>query len=347
MKKRGEVIGLGKKGVYDYDHGDYIDDDERDRTVPPRERKKNSKRRHFRRVFCFFLVLILILSGTTGALAATLLDRMHINEKNINGNVYIDQTKLTKSSTVTNILLLGVDKRSESEKTCRSDTMILLSMDKQNRGVKVTSFMRDCWVYIPDHGYDRLNAACSYGGYQLVMDTIEYNFNINIDSYVLVDFDAFIQIVDSIGGIRLEVTEKEAQYMNETGFGEMKSGENVTLTGEEALWYARIRYLDSDFSRTSRQRKIITALLDDVKTSNPITLVQAMYESMPLIETDLTKKEMVSLSLNASLYLTEKPKEFRIPVDAGYTNATIDSKQVLKLDLEKNKKELKAFIYGK
>ncbi len=132
------------------------------------------------------------------------------NEAGHKNNVYVDESNLFSSKDVTNILFLGVDRRNADEKS-RSDTMMMLSIDRANKKLKLTSFLRDSWVYIPDHGYAKLNASCSWGGAQLVMDTLEYNFNVKIDHYVLVDFDMFKSIVNKLGGITVEVTEKEGK----------------------------------------------------------------------------------------------------------------------------------------
>ena len=131
-------------------------------------------------------------------------------------NVYVDSSTLMHDSKVTNILLIGVD-GSSSDTSLRSDTMLMVSIDRNNKKIKLTSFLRDTWAVIPStKSYNKLNAACSYGGAQLVMDTIEYNYNVKIDHYMLVGFDMFETIIDSVGGIDVEVTEKEAQFMRAT-----------------------------------------------------------------------------------------------------------------------------------
>ena len=115
---------------------------------------------------------------------------------------------------VTNILLIGSDTRDENERG-RTDSMILLSINKQTKQMTMTSLMRDCYVEIPDHGWAKLNAAYSYGGAELLMDTIEQNFDVAVDKFVYVSFFSFIDIVDAVGGINIDLSDDEAQYMTD------------------------------------------------------------------------------------------------------------------------------------
>lgn len=154
--------------------------------------------------------------------------------------------------------------------------MILVSVDYKHAKIKLTSFLRDSWVEIPSKGKKaKLNAACAYGGPQLLVDTIEYNFHIDIDHYVMVNFEMFTQIIDNLGGVEVEVTEKEAKFIrNTTRHKDMESGDSVLLDGAKALVYCRIRKLDSDYMRTLRQRKVITALINKATETDIQTLLK-------------------------------------------------------------------------
>ena len=205
--------------------------------------------------------------------------------------------------------------------------------------------MRDSWVYIPDHDYAKLNAAYAYGGAGLLMDTIEYNFGIKVDNYALVDFEIFSSIIDELGGVEVEVTKKEADFINENTRQTVSAG--VTkLNGDEALVYCRIRYLDSDFMRTQRQRKVMSAIVDKVKHSGLIKNYQLAEVILPQVKTDITKGEMIGIGLGALGYLTYDVEQLRIPVDDSYSSQYFGSQQALSLDFDKNKKELRTFIYG-
>ena len=244
-----------------------------------KKRKKKSRLIKFiKAVFIIFVVITLLISGT--ALVSGYKFRFHKR------NQYISITDLYNSPFVTNILLIGTDEASGG--ASRSDSMILLSLDYTHGKIKMTSFLRDCLVMIPSKGTkNKLNSPYVYGGAQLLCDTIEYNFRVDIDRYVKVDFDMFTKMIDNLGGIDIEVTAAEADFINRTTRHTVSSGKSVHLNGAEALVYARIRKLDSDYMRTFRQRKIITALIDKFTHTSPLELIKAVNSVLPLLETDL------------------------------------------------------------
>ena len=221
---------------------------------------------------------------------------------------------------------------------------------EKNGQIKLTSFLRDSYVYIPSKGYKtKLNAAFSYGGTQLVMDTIEYNFGVNIDNYVMVSFDAFQQIVDLMGGVTIEgVTAKEAQYMNDVvDIKSVKEGTNK-MNGFTALWYCRIRKLDSDFYRTQRQRKVISAVISQAKKTNPITLANICKKVLPYISTDINKSELTTLAVGAVLsFLRYDMAQQQIPADGTWSAQRINGSDVIAMDIEQNKNILKTFLEEK
>ncbi len=262
-------------------------------------------------------------------------------------NAYISASELNTSSDVENILILGTDKR-KSQSNYRSDTMMLLSIDKKHKALKLTSFLRDSWVYIPAKDrYAKLNAACAYGGPQMVIDTIEYNFKVKIDSYVMIDFNIFRTIINDIGGITLDISEAEAACITREAGYECKPGTRH-VKGKTALWYARIRHLDSDFNRTARQRKVISAIVDQVKTCSIPTLVNTVKDVLPEIQTDINKNKLMTLGLSALLsYMNYDIVEQQIPAKGTWWNAYVNREAVLKYNSEENEKVLKEFIYDK
>lgn len=248
---------------------------------------------------------------------------------------------------VKNILLIGVDDK-KGGSVSRSDTMILVSIDRKHGQIKMTSFMRDTYVTIPGHGEDKMNAACVYGGPQLVMETIEYNFGIDVDNYVLVDFNAFKDVIDSLGGVTVQVEQREAEYINRTSKQNIEYGDKVTLNGEEALVYVRIRYLDSDFYRTQRQRKVISAILSQVKKSNPLDLIDTGKTVLSYVETDINPVELSLLAEGAVLmYMRYDIVQARVPFDKNYYSSTINGSAVLTIDKTETSELLKEFIYNK
>lgn len=314
-------------------------------TSPEKTPKKKS--RAGKSVFIIFLVLVIICAGVFGVIYSTA-SKIDYNPESHGDNVYVDSSTLMHDSRVTNILLIGVD-GSSSDKSLRSDTMLLVSIDRNNKKIKLTSFLRDTWAVIPStKAYNKLNAACSYGGAQLVIDTIEYNYNIKIDHYMLVGFDMFQTIIDSVGGIDVEVTEKEAAFMRATAKAtrNIQAGESVHMDGAQALVYCRIRKLDSDFMRTYRQRKVITALITKAKNTNLLTLKKLADAVLPMVQTDISPIELTKLVLGAVKYISYDVKSERVPYDNTWTSKNINGQSVIITDFDANIQFLRNYLYS-
>lgn len=240
-----------------------------------------------------------------------------------------------KNSRITNILLIGQDRR-EGESQARSDSMILCSLNRDSGSLTMTSFMRDLYVPIPGHGSNRINAAYSFGGMNLLEQTIEENFDISVDGCIEVDFQQFSGIIDMLGGVTMTLRQDEAEFLNKETGSNLCEGTH-TLTGHQALTYSRIRSLDpdGDFSRTVRQRKVIQALLDAYRTSPPTKLLPLLRQLLPMITTNFNSGQLLLLALEAAPLLSEvQPVSQRIPANGTFTEATIDGMQVLKADLD-------------
>ena len=257
---------------------------------------------------------------------------------------YVESTISTKAEDPNyyNVLLIGCDKSDGTSQ--RSDSMMLVTVDKVHQKIKFTSFMRDLWVSIPDYGDARLNAAYSYGGADLLMETLYQNFGVPINDYVMVDFEMFQKLIDGLGGVNVDITEDEADYINETSHAKVHSGENI-LNGDYALIYCRIRYLDSDFNRTQRQRKVMNSILKKTVSQNPVKTLSVMSDILPYITTDISPTKMTLKAFSAVTFLKYGNDQFRIPTDDGYTNEMIEGQDVLVPDLDENKAALNRFIY--
>lgn len=317
------------------------------RPSSPNKQKKKSKPKISigKAILIFVLVLILAVVGSVVSVMAK------VNYTDKQENSYVSEDSLVSSSSVKNILLLGVDARADEEaEQTRSDTMMLVSFDTKHRCIKIVSFLRDTWCYIPSLGYEqRLNAACSSGGYQGVVDAIEYNFGVAIDGYAVVDFEMFKVLVDSIGGVEVEVTEEEA---NEVTNHPSRYG-NVTLdagkyklSGEQALAYCRIRKIDTDFMRTQRQRTVMSAILSEAKSGNPFKLYKMASNSAPYIVTDLTKGEITKLVGMAGICITGDMVQTKVPFEGTWEYATIQGNSVISIDVDENKQMLTDYIYN-
>lgn len=259
-----------------------------------------------------------------------------------------------------NVLLLGVDVMSNNAQ--RSDSMLILSIGYNS--VKLSSILRDTVVDIPGHGTQKINAAFAQGGAELAMRTVNQAFGMNITKYVVVDFVTVAKLVEAVGGVDLVISQSEMNEINKNnhymlssaerskatlGFAAMPlnkySNDNETpvhLTGLEALGFARIRKLDSDFMRTSRQRRVVEATLATVKgnIANPLMYYRVLRVIMENVDTNLGVVEFSSLATKA--LVCGEMEQLRLPVDGSYK----DNGSKITIDEAANAQALQAFIYG-
>lgn len=246
-----------------------------------------------------------------------------------------DVETIENSENMVHILLIGQDRR-PGESRARSDTMILVSVDKEDKTITLTSFLRDLYVKIPGYGSNRLNAAYSWGGMELLNDTLEQNFGVVVDGNIEVDFNQFAQIVELLGGVDMELRSDEANLINTECGGSLVKGMNH-MNGEETLTYARIRKLDAnrDFSRTERQRKVLTALVEQLKDSSLTTLMDLVDGVLPMVTTDMTNTEILGYATSLFPMLSGASiNSQRIPADDAYYGAAINGMSVLVADMD-------------
>jgi len=257
-----------------------------------------------------------------------------------------------------NILLLGEDD-ADGAAYGRTDTMIVASIHRQTGELKLTSIMRDTLVSIPGHGKNKINTAYRFGGPELAMQTVNQAFGLNITKYVVVQFESFPYLVEAVGGVRMDISEEELQPLNrlvlsmrhrfkDSGMdvSELASaGENVKLTGLQAMAYSRIRGIDSDFVRTSRQRRVINAILGKVRGSfNPVRLIRCGMVALEYVETNLNLYQIGALGLKV-LGGGGEIRQIRLPADGTYDAGTQDGQWSIRPNLEKNRALLYEFIY--
>ena len=318
----------------------------RERTEPQKKkRKKKNKLSPVIAVLAVLLAIVMLFSVS----GLSILGRIGYDEKVT--NPYANSSELLSSSKVKNILLIGVDARAGEEgETSRSDTMLLISVDSANHCIKLTSFLRDSWVYIPciDRSA-KLNASCKFGGYSGVVDTIEYNYGIDIDGYVVTDFELFTVMVDSIGGVEIEVTEAEAKevtnHKGRYGGVTLEEGKHK-LTGEQALAYCRIRMIGTDWGRTQRQRTVMEAIIKKALRAGPFTAFATMTSAAPYIETDLTKGELMALGFKSLGSISGGFEQATCPADGTWEYGYRNGEDVILLNVDENKEKLAEFIYG-
>lgn len=234
-----------------------------------------------------------------------------------------------------NILLVGQDRR-EGETQARADSMILCTFHKESGQLTMTSFLRDLYVPIPGHHDNRINASYSIGGMDLLCQTLEENFDLHVDGCVEVDFSQFSEIVDRLGGVEIELRQDEAEVINQETGSALSSGVQ-RLNGSQALTYSRIRSLDADgdFSRTNRQRKVITALLGSYRNVRFSELIPTINTLLPMISTDLNQAQILLYALEVLPALSDAQiTSQRVPADGTYTDQTIDGMSVLVADMD-------------
>ena len=238
-------------------------------------------------------------------------------------------------SHIVNILLIGQDRR-EGEERARSDSMILCTFNKRTKQITMTSFLRDLYVPIPGHGSNRINAAYTLGGMKLLDKTLRENFGIYIDGNVEVDFGHFAQIIDLLGGVDMELRQDEANFINKETGSDLSAGMQ-RLNGEQALMYSRIRKLDSDgdFSRTDRQRKVMSALFQAYKNSGINTMLSLVKQILPMVDTDMGTIEMMLLAMELVPMLSQaEVVSQHVPAAGTYTDQNIQGMSVLVPDTE-------------
>ena len=238
-----------------------------------------------------------------------------------------------------NFLLVGRDARSEWERG-RSDSMILCSVDTGAKTVTMVSFLRDIYLPIPRHGSNRLNAAYSWGGSELLAETLAENFGVSVDVTLEIDFDGFEQLIDLLGGVDMELTSEEAHHMNSGHGWSLSSGINH-LNGAQALAYSRIRKLDSDFGRTERQRNVLTALMQKYRTASLQEMLNVADAFLDQSTSNRSDNELLGYALE--LYTTLGNAELvthRVPADGTWTYKTVRGMSVIGVDFEENRQIL-------
>lgn len=300
------------------------------------------------------IVLILAISG--GIAVHAILKKFSKNAKIDHSDLGIEENVDYGDPGVKNIALFGVDTREENSFEGRSDTIMIASVNKSAHTVKLVSIMRDSYVPIDGHRAQKITHAYMFGGAQLAIKTINKNFGLNITDYATINFFKLASMIDSLGGIDVEITEKERDYLNSHSmmtpeelryFTEPLSSGVVHLTGGQASWYARIRYLDGDDHRTARQRKVIEACLVKLKSIKPKDYVNTVNAMMKFCETSLTPTEILQLAPMVT-YSDIKMETFNVPSEnINPIGGIYDGAWVWRYDLKKAAKEINAFLYGK
>ena len=261
------------------------------------------------------------------------------------------EEKNEEESGIINILLIGLDGRN-SDADSRTDSIILATVDTNSKRLKLTSFMRDMYVPIPGHGQGRINTAYFFGGPDLLIKTINQDFNLSVQYYMSIDFKAFQDLVEKVGGVDVEVKDYEVKeinkYIKEVNGSNSKliSGSGYQhLNGQQALSYCRIRKVgNGDYERTERQRKLLSILAKKVKTVGVIKLPQLFAAVVPYVKTNVPTAKLMGIGYTAYKFVNLPIQTLRIPMDGMFQGMVINGADVLVPDIEKNVTVLDRFI---
>ena len=266
-----------------------------------------------------------------------------------------EEDYIANEDTILNIMLLGQDIRTKgTNRRGRTDTMILCTINTEAKTITFTSFLRDIYVKLPDFdgkqwGYNRLNANYVFGGAEMLDQCMQMNFGIDPEYFVVVDFDAFIEVIDLLGGVEIELTDTEAWCLNLGVPSWRLKGGLRRLTGEQAAAYARIREIDGNFQRSVRHRNLLNSLMVKFKQMSPTQLHQMLSTALPYVTTDMTNDEITKYALMLIPMVGElEVRNFRIPIDGSYYHANKGTaekpRSVLAVDLEANREALRQFL---
>lgn len=252
-----------------------------------------------------------------------------------------NETPVEAQEHIINVMLVGQD-RLPGQGRQRSDSMILCTLNLATKELTMTSFMRDMYVPIPGFKDNKMNASYAFGGMKLLDKVMEESFRVHVDGYIEVDFSGFKNVIDLIGGVEIKLTEAEANHLTARGYSNITAGKNL-LNGAAALTYARNRSIGhSDFTRTQRQRNVMTAVFEKCKNMSLSQLTNLLEEALPMVTTDMTNRQMMSyLAKVVPMLPGLKLNSQRIPADGTYKSVYYShAGSTLVPDLEANRKLL-------
>ena len=302
-----------------------------------------------------FLVVILAISVGAGLFYSTLnkLDTVEIEEENL-GITPIEELEVYEApEKIKNIALFGVDSENG---VGRSDSIMIATIDPIHNKLKITSIMRDSYVNIEGRGYDKINHAYAFGGPELAIKTINQNFGLNIDDFVAVDFNSLPKIINILGGITLNITNEELQYINsyidDINRKDGTSSPHISNTGEQyvdgvqALAYSRIRYTSGgDYKRTERQRTVLNKLFESASNIAPSQYLSVINQVLPFVRTSMTSTNILELGTKIATMGKSSLEQERFPRDGYCSGQNINGVYYLVFDEVATKQQMQDYIF--
>lgn len=303
-----------------------------------------------KKVVLSLVMVLVILIGTVLGFYKHIKNKIYVKkEPSISNN----DSEFKEVEGITNVLLIGVDAR-DLDEPCRSDSMIIATLDNNNKKVKLTSLFRDTLVDIPGHGEAKLNSAYMLGGPELLMKTVKETYNVSIDKYIIINFWGFETIVDYIGGIEVDVKDYQLEELNKY-IGESTGGNDCpvekagiqTLNGKQALSYARIRYnVGDEYERTDRQREVIFKVIEKLQNTKPSKYLGIMNTMLEYIKTNIDPLEALNMAYTIYKLPSLDVEQLQIPLVAlSETRNYKELGSVFLMDRLQNASILYNFIY--
>ncbi|WP_297631158.1 LCP family protein [uncultured Clostridium sp.] len=311
-----------------------------------KKKKESGNIKILKRILIGLVVVIVVMFGAGAFYVYNMLNKIEKTDLD-KADLGIEQVAGQKNKNITNIALFGVD--AENGQRGRSDSIMILTLDNETNKIKLSSIMRDAYVNIPGYGMDKINHAYSFGGPQLAVKTINTNFGMNIEEFITVNFTSLPKIINSLGGIEIELTSGDLKYLNQYIGGKsshINGPGKYNLDGEQALAYARIRYDGGDQQRTQRHRNVMEGMLDQVRSVSVSQIPGLLGDLFPFIETSFSSTEMISLATGSMGLLKAPMEQLRLPEDGSYKGEQIKGVYYSVLDIPATTDRLKEFIYN-
>ena len=321
-----------------------------------KKRKKKKKKSLGFKIFIGFLCVLLAIAVVGGGYVIGLLNKMDnikLNKDNL-GIVEDEFKEYENVNKIKNIALFGID--ATDGETGRSDSIMIATLDPVHNKLKITSVMRDSYVYIDGHGQDKINHAYAFGGPELAIKTLNENFGLNIEDFVSVNFSSLPTIINILGGIDLEITEEELQYINSyvddinakdgTYSPHISYAGVQHVDGIQALAYSRIRYTSGgDYERTQRHRTVLDALFNKLTSTSVASYNSLLNEVLPYVQTNLSAADILSLGTKVH-GIGNNLEQDRFPRDGYGEGSTINGVYYLTFDIETAKQQMRDYIFN-
>ena len=265
--------------------------------------------------------------------------------------VQVPKGDIYKNKDVYNFLLLGTDERdSELNDNARADAILILSVNKKKHTIRLVSLERGIAVPIPGKEDDWLTHTFRYGGADLTLQTVRDCLKVDVNRYIRVNFSIFEEIINSVGGVDITLTQPEVKALNNEVYTNAVTRQKVTvglnhMDGYDALQYCRLRFIDSDWNRIQRQRTTIQAVINQAKRLDIKNMSVLAYKVFSQIQTNIKTVEIASWLFELPSFLGVEAKQMTIPVKGTYYGRIVsDGRSLIVVDFEENAKDLNEFL---